>query len=142
MSISATQRNLVVSISAGVHRFASGTDCDEFIETPHYGYPWQLQRVRDLTCTNRRVHDGSQEDVNADGSIGQAVTVGRKLRALVVAYGGSPASIKASVNNAVSSRAQPTLLNCLLILNEGCSSSTRATAACVIKARELCEGRG
>ena len=51
-------------------------------------------------------------------------------------YGGSPASIRASVNDAVSSRAQPTLLNCLLILNEGCNSSTRATAVLASSRRE------
>jgi hypothetical protein len=52
---------------------------NQFIETPHYGYAWQLQDVRDLTCANGRAHDGTQEDVNADGSIGQAVT-GRWLQ--------------------------------------------------------------
>jgi hypothetical protein len=34
--------------------------------------------VRDLICANARAHDGAQEDVDAEGSIGQAVTVSRK----------------------------------------------------------------
>jgi hypothetical protein len=29
--------------------------------------------VRDLACANRRAHDGPQKDVDADGSIGQAM---------------------------------------------------------------------
>ena len=33
----------------------------------------------DLTCANGRTHDGAQEDVDAEGSISQAVTVGCKL---------------------------------------------------------------
>ena len=57
---------------------------NHLFQTPHYGYAWQLQRVSDLTCANGRAHDGSQEDVNADSSIGQAVTVGRKLRSVPV----------------------------------------------------------
>jgi hypothetical protein len=40
--------------------------------------------VRDLTCANGQTHDCSQEHVDADGSVGQAVTVGSKLRAIVV----------------------------------------------------------
>jgi hypothetical protein len=60
---------------------------NQFIETPHYGYAGQLQCVRDLACANGRAHDRSQEDVDADGSVGQAVTVGRKLRAVLVRYG-------------------------------------------------------
>jgi hypothetical protein len=35
--------------------------------------------MRDLTCTNGRAHDGSEEDVDADGSVGQAITVGSKF---------------------------------------------------------------
>ena len=42
-----------------------------------------LQGVRDLT-SNGRAQTVTQEDVDADGSVGQAVTVGRKLRAKVV----------------------------------------------------------
>ena len=38
----------------------------------------QLEGVRDL-CANGRAHDGSKEDLYADGSIGQAVTVSREL---------------------------------------------------------------
>ena len=45
----------------------------------HYGNARQLQRVRDLACANGRAHDGSKEDLYADGSIGQAVTVRREL---------------------------------------------------------------
>ena len=107
-----------------------------FLQASQHRNARQLQRVCDLTCANGRAHDGSQEDVDADGSVGQAGAVGRTLRVVVVAYGGSPASIRASVNNDVSSRAQPTLLNCLLILNEGCSSSTRATAVLASLRRE------
>jgi hypothetical protein len=49
-------------------------------------YARQLEGVRDLACSQGRTHDGPQEDVGADGPIGQAVTVGRKLRAVVVGY--------------------------------------------------------
>jgi hypothetical protein len=34
---------------------------NQFFQTPHYGYAWQLQRVRDLTCANGRAHDRAQE---------------------------------------------------------------------------------
>jgi hypothetical protein len=52
----------------------------QFFQTPHYGYARQLQHVGDLACANGRAHDGSQEDVDADGSVGQAVTVGPDSR--------------------------------------------------------------
>jgi hypothetical protein len=42
---------------------------------------------------------------------------------------------RASVNKVVSSGSQPTLLNCLLILNDGCSSRTRATAVLASSSR-------
>ena len=42
----------------------------------------------DLTCANGRAHACLQEDVDADGSVGQAVTVSRKLRSVPV--GASP----------------------------------------------------
>ena len=56
----------------------------QFFETPHYGYARQLQRVRDLACANGRAHACLQEDVDADGSVGQALTVRRKLRSVPV----------------------------------------------------------
>jgi hypothetical protein len=59
---------------------------NQFFQTPHYGNARQLQRVRDLTCMNGRAHDRAQEDVDANGSVGQAVTVGRELCAIVVGY--------------------------------------------------------
>ena len=48
-------------------------------EAPQHRYAWQLQRVRDLACANGPAHDATEEDVDADGSVGQAVTVGREL---------------------------------------------------------------
>jgi hypothetical protein len=40
--------------------------------------------VRDLACASGRAHDRAQDDVDAYCSIGQAVTVGRKLRSVPV----------------------------------------------------------
>jgi adenylate cyclase len=40
--------------------------------------------VRDLACANARAHACLQEDVDADGSVGQALTVRRKLRSVPV----------------------------------------------------------
>ena len=40
--------------------------------------------MRDLAYANGRAYDSWQEDVDADGSVGQAVTVGRKLRSVPV----------------------------------------------------------
>jgi hypothetical protein len=40
----------------------------------------QWRALADLTCANRRRHDGPQEDVDANGSVGQAVTVGPQTR--------------------------------------------------------------
>ena len=45
---------------------------------------------------NRRAHDGSEEDVDADGSIGQAVTVGRELRAVIVGNSLQKAQVQAA----------------------------------------------
>ena len=59
---------------------------NQFIETPHYGHAWQLQRVSDLAGANGGAQR-SQGDVDADGSVGQAVTVGSKLRTVVVGNG-------------------------------------------------------
>ena len=56
---------------------------NQFFQTPHNGYARQLQSVRDLTGASWRAHDGSQEDVDADGSIGRAVTLDRKLHTAV-----------------------------------------------------------
>ena len=69
---------------------------NHLFQTPYYGYAGQLQRVRDLACANGRAHDGPQEDVDANGSISQAVTVGRKLRAIVVGYCSHQAEIQAA----------------------------------------------
>ena len=60
---------------------------DHFLQTPQHCYAGQLEGVGDLTCANGRAHERAQEDVDANGSIGQAVTVGRKLCAVVVGNG-------------------------------------------------------
>ena len=52
--------------------------------------------MRDLACANGRAHDRPQEDVDADGSVGQAVAVGRKLRAVVVGNGSQQAQVQAA----------------------------------------------
>lgn len=52
-------------------------------------------------------------------------------------HSGSPASRSAPVNAAASGGTQPTLANCLLILNEGCRARTRAAAALVSKVLQL-----
>ena len=67
-----------------------------FLQTPQHRYAWQLQNVRDLTCANGRAHDRAQEDVDAYGSVVQAVTVGRKLGAVVVRYGPHQAQVEAT----------------------------------------------
>ena len=69
---------------------------DQFFQTPHDGYARQLQGVGDLTSANGRTHDGAQEDVDADRSVGQAVTVGSKLGAVVVGDGSHQAQVEAT----------------------------------------------
>ena len=71
-------------------------ELNQFFQTPHYGYARQLQCVRDLACLNGRAHDRAQEDVDADGSVGQAVTVGSKLGAVVVGDGSHQAQVEAT----------------------------------------------
>ena len=59
--------------------------------------------MRDLTCASGRTHDRPQEDLDADGSVGQAVTVGNKLRTVVVGYGPHQTQIQASIRSRASS---------------------------------------
>src|SRR5262249_25392294 len=80
-----------VSVADALHI----TVFSHLFQTPHYGYARQLQRVRDLTCANRRAHDGPQEDVDADSSISQAITVGRELCAVVVGNGSQQTQVQA-----------------------------------------------
>jgi hypothetical protein len=54
-----------------VTRYALPTLLNQFLP-PDYGNARQLSRVRYLTCASGRAHDRAQEDVDADGSIGQA----------------------------------------------------------------------
>jgi hypothetical protein len=93
--------------------------------------------TRPPTPTERRGEPQGRTVTTDDQRVQRFQRVGTTwLFSSVAPYGGSPASIRASVNNAVSSRAQPTLLNCLLVLNEGCSSSTRATAVLASSRRD------
>jgi hypothetical protein len=55
-----------------------------FLQTPQHGHARQLEGVGDLACANGRTHDGAQEDIDADGSVGQAVAMSRKFRAIVI----------------------------------------------------------
>ena len=63
--------------------------------------------MRDLTCANGRTHDCAQEDVDADGSIGQAVTVGCKLGAVVVGYCSHQAQVEATDEKPLSRQFDP-----------------------------------
>ena len=50
-----------------------------FFQAPQHRNAGQLQRACDLTCANGRAHDRAQEHIDADGPIGQAVTLACKF---------------------------------------------------------------